>query len=205
MSDELFERLQRQDPASSVPIEPADSPRAIELMEQIMTTPLVNETETTSPPPKPRTRRPLFAALAAVGILAVGGAITATVLAGGDGSEQQSSVSYPLAASDPLTTICLAITDAPPPPDTAVAFGGTVSSIDGDRVTLDVDRWYQNGNADQVVLVAGPDLPSVALDGVEFVVGTRYLVTVVDGTVAICGYSGPATPELEALYQTWYG
>ena len=46
---------------------------------------------------------------------------------------------------------------------------------------------------------------SVALDGVEFVVGRRYLVTVVNGEVQICGVSAPATPELEALYEQWYG
>ena len=45
----------------------------------------------------------------------------------------------------------------------------------------------------------------VALDGVEFTVGTSYLVTAVDGVVQPCGVSAPASPELEALYDEWYG
>jgi DNA-directed RNA polymerase specialized sigma24 family protein len=58
--------------------------------------------------------------------------------------------------------------------------------------------------ADVVTLTAGTDV-SVALDGVEFVDGQRYLVTVLNGEVQICGISAPATPELEALCDQWYG
>jgi hypothetical protein len=118
---------------------------------------------------------------------------------GGGTADAPTAVTYPLTPFDPALSSCIPITDAPPPGTDAVAFGGTVTAIEGDRVVLDVDVWYQNGEADQVELVAGADMPSAALDGVDFVPGTRYLVTVVDGAVGICGYSGPASPELEAL------
>ena len=70
-------------------------------------------------------------------------------------------------------------------------------------MVLDVDRWYAGGDADRVQL-RGAD-QSVALDGVEFVVGEDYLVTAAEGVVQVCGVSGPATPELEQLYDGWYG
>ncbi len=34
-----------------------------------------------------------------------------------------------------------------------------------------------------------------------FRVGERYLVTATDGTVNGCGFSGPATPELERAFE----
>ena len=68
---------------------------------------------------------------------------------------------------------------------------------------LDVDRWYAGGDADQVQLTGTPE--SVALDGVEFVVGEEYFVTAAEGVVQPCGVSGAASPELEQAYDEWYG
>ena len=97
------------------------------------------------------------------------------------------------------------VTDFIPDPS-AQAFAGTVTAVEANTVTLEVDRWY-TGDANQpgvVVLAAGTDVP-VALDGVEFLVGERYLVTTLGGEVLICGISAPASPDLEALYAQWYG
>jgi hypothetical protein len=70
---------------------------------------------------------------------------------------------------------------------------------------MQVDRWYtgEEGQPEVVVLSAGTGIP-VAVDGVEFVAGERYVVTTLQGEVLICGVSGPATPELETLYEQWY-
>ncbi len=38
------------------------------------------------------------------------------------------------------------------------------------------------------------------IGGVEFVPGQQYLITAYDGVVNYCGHSGPATPELQALF-----
>jgi hypothetical protein len=56
------------------------------------------------------------------------------------------------------------------------------------------------------VTIAQPDpQSSVALDGVTFDVGRRYLLTATNGTVNGCGFSGPATADLERSYGEAFG
>jgi hypothetical protein len=56
------------------------------------------------------------------------------------------------------------------------------------------------------VTIAQPDgQTSVALDGVSFEQGKRYLVAATEGTVNGCGFSGPATPELQKSYDEAFG
>ena len=152
-----------------------------------------------------RRRRPwlLVAAAAAVLVAAVVGGLV--FFGGGNAPVQQ---------EDP-TTLALSL----PPSDVAgscivfdvqflaqmpVAFGGTVTAVDPGQVTVDVDRWYRGGDAD-VVTIAVPDQNSVALDGVDFRAGERYLITATDGTVNTCGFSGPATPDLEQAFDEAFG
>ena len=89
--------------------------------------------------------------------------------------------------------------------DMPVAFAGTVTDIAPGSVRLDVDRWYTGGDADEVVLAVPGQQSSAALDGVNFVEGDRFLLSAADGTVNGCGYSGPATAELEGLFDTAFG
>lgn len=84
--------------------------------------------------------------------------------------------------------------------DMPVAFAGTATAVDQDSVTLRVDRWYRGGSADQVVISTPDPNSSVNIDGVAFRAGERYLITATDGTVNYCGFSGPATPELERAF-----
>jgi hypothetical protein len=166
-----------------------------------MTTPVLEPTER-STPPRPRRRwRWLGAAAAAAVLLAAGGLFVANR----DGGSEERAVTYQLPGSDASMQMCLPVTDFVPDAG-AQAFAGTVTAVDAGRVTLDVDRWYTGTGqqADVVTLAAGTDV-SVALDGVEFVPGEPYLVTVLNGEVQICGVSGPASPELAALYDQWYG
>jgi hypothetical protein len=86
-----------------------------------------------------------------------------------------------------------------------VAFSGTVASVDDSGATLDVDHWYKGGEADQVVLEHEGSATQVALDGVSFEKGKRYLVSATDGTVNICGYSGPWTEDLAAQFDQAFG
>ena len=81
-----------------------------------------------------------------------------------------------------------------------VAFSGTVTALGGDAVTLDVDRWYKGGTAEVVTIGLPSEQSSAALDGVDFAEGERFLLTATDGTVNGCGFSGPASTELEAAY-----
>lgn len=204
--DELDERLQRSDPlGAGWSPEPPDGPRARALLEHVMSTPLTEDQ--TGPPGPARSRRRWWlvgAGAAAVIALGVGGLL----LAGGDDEPDESAapaLAFQLPGGDPAMQMCLPVTDFVPDP-AAQAFAGTVTAVDGTTVTLEVDRWYtgEGEQADVVTLTGGTDV-SVALDGVEFVVGERYLVTALNGEVTICGISAPATPELEALYEQWYG
>jgi hypothetical protein len=87
-----------------------------------------------------------------------------------------------------------------------VAFAGTVTAADAAQVTLDVDRWFAGGDAEQVRLAVPDGQTSAALDGVDFRAGERYLVTATDdGTVNGCGYSGPATADFEDAFDRAFG
>jgi len=234
MTDDLERRLQAVDPCPrDVPVEGADTPSAQALMRSIMDTHI--DLESPPSEPRRGQRRVITAALgaAAAAVLLVGGFVlfaddgdsdpvaapttpaptnpaptnpAPTNPATTDSPTVPSEpvvATYSLPGGDPTTQMCLPVADSIIPPN-AVAFGGTVASVDANGVTIDVDHWYTDGDADQVVLKGGTDV-SVALDGVEFVAGDRYLVTVIDDIVSICGVSGPVSPELEQLYTQWYG
>jgi hypothetical protein len=85
-----------------------------------------------------------------------------------------------------------------------VALAGTVTALHPGQVTLDVDRWYRGGSADRVTIAVQVN-NSAALDGVDFREGERYLLTATDGTVNGCGFSGPASAELESAFTEAFG
>ncbi|MBA3287742.1 MAG: hypothetical protein H0U21_06930 [Acidimicrobiia bacterium] len=224
--DELAERLRRTDPLPpDWSPHPPDGPAARSLLEDIVNTPL----EPAGAAPAGSHSRwywlgggAVAAAAAVVGVLVLTAddaaapqvavvvdtataptptdPVTPTTVPAPTGSVP----TYQLAPSDPTISMCLALSEFQPDPS-AVAFGGTVTAIEGDAVRVAVDRWYANGDAPEVELAVEPDMPVVALDGVEFVEDQRYLVSVFDGVVGICGVSGPASPELETFYDQWYG
>lgn len=80
------------------------------------------------------------------------------------------------------------------------AFMATATAVDGESVTLDVDRWYTDGDAQVVNLQATSGMESL-IAGFDFEVGEQYLITATDGIVNFCGYSGSATPELTAVFE----
>lgn len=84
--------------------------------------------------------------------------------------------------------------------DAPIAFEGTATAVEGDEVTLDVDRWFKGGESDEVVLRAPQGLQAL-IGGIEFEEGKQYLISAVDGHVNYCGYSGEVTPELEAGFE----
>jgi hypothetical protein len=79
------------------------------------------------------------------------------------------------------------------------AFAGTATSVEGETVTVTVDRWYTGGDATTVDLQSTAGSPAL-IDGFEFEVGQQYLITAAQGNVNFCGDSGPATPELTAAF-----
>lgn len=218
MDDEqLRSRLHAADPMlDGVPTEPADSPSARSLLEAIV------HTDTTPRPDldrdddrgrvtthEPRRRRWTVAALAtaAAVAIAVAGAAAAGVF---DGSESDVADPGPSVddeptvlelsggETDPMMMSCIAI-DSTIIAQSPVAFRGVVDTIEGDVVTLTVDEWYQGGDAD-VVTISAPLGMEALIGGIAFEPGQAYLVAAENGVVSYCGMSGPATPELQQLY-----
>jgi hypothetical protein len=149
-------------------------------------------------------------ASAAAAVLAVG--IGAAVLAGTAGNDAHP----PAGPAKPPTTLALTVPggvsmsscvpfDVSFLKDMPVALAGTVTAAEPGRVTLDVDHWYKGGDADQVTVAQPDPQSSVALDGVTFESGKRYLLTATNGTVNGCGFSGPASAELEKAYADAFG
>ena len=79
------------------------------------------------------------------------------------------------------------------PGGAADAFAGTVAAITDGMVTLDADAWYAGEPTDQVEVDAPAELMHALIGAVEFEEGERYLVAATDGSVTVCGFSGPAT------------
>lgn len=207
MNDELRERLAAIDPARGVTIDPVTSDRARTLMEAVMSTPLVpadapapSASVTSLPGPRRPARRWSLVAgalgLAAVAVVAV------AVVAGGD-DPAAPPMALTLESVDPTMSMCLPV-DVATIAAAPVAFSGTVTSVADGLVTLEVDRWYAGGDT-AAATIAVPEGFSPALDGVEFIAGTKYFVTALDGQVLGCGLSGPASPELEQLFTEAFG
>lgn len=85
-----------------------------------------------------------------------------------------------------------------------LAFEGTATAVDGDRVRLTVDRWFKGGDAAEVELLAPRGLEAL-IAGFPLAVGEHYLISASDGEVNYCGFSGPATPELRAGFEAAFG
>lgn len=155
-----------------------------------------------------RARRRRWLAAAAVLLVAVVGAGTAALVGGGDrtggpgrAAGRVLALGLPAATS---SASCMAF-DVTILQDMPLAFAGTVRSASDGQVLLDVDRWFAADPAqrryDAVRLTTPGQNTSAALDGVTFDPGERYLVTATDGQVNGCGFSGPATPDLEAAFE----
>jgi hypothetical protein len=166
-----------------------------------------------------RSRRPrlvmLGAAAAAVVLAATAGGFLLRGDDGATGADRGGTADDPAAVAAPTVTdltlgaedtmaMCMAVSDdalSPMP----VAFSGEVTEKGDDEVLIDVDTWYRGGHTDQVRLSA-PDMSMTSLgSSIDFTVGSRYLVTALDGTVSYCGFSGPWTQELADAYAAAFG
>ena len=199
--DELRDRLAAIDPTRDVATEAPTTPSSRERLERIMQTDPTS-TDTASPSADTWRRRTPWLAAAAVLIAVAAGAVVVassgddTPVASGPPLELTLGESNTMASCLPVTAELLA--------DMPVAFAGTTNDVDGETVTLTVDEWYAGGDADTVVLHAQPGLEAL-IDGFAFEKGAEYLVAATDGTVSFCGFSGPATDELRAVYREAFG
>jgi len=187
------------------PMNPAKNPealgdeRAARILQRTMDT--ADDAPLRSPlRPRLALRRRRFAVLAAAAVLVLAAGVgTVLVVADSAGGPGRASTLRLSAGSADTLASCVGF-DVAILREMPVAFAGTVTTITADAVTLDVDRWYKGGEADLVSIDLPDGQSSVALDGVEFTSGSGYLVTATNGVVNGCGFSGEATPELEAAY-----
>ena len=198
--DELFERLARLDRVGSAPMESATGPRAAALMEQIMQT---NITPTAPVPSPARRRRPLMLAIG--GLALTGVAALGFVILRGDDAQAPTTIALAPAPTAPAGARCMQLDASITQPVGTVAFRGTVVSVAGNAVTLDVTKWYANGTADQVVVTTATTDGTVDPElSASFEQGGDYLVSALDGQVMGCGMTAQYSTELDALYLGWF-
>ncbi|MBA3744528.1 hypothetical protein [Sporichthya sp.] len=203
---ELRAMLSALDPMSArVPVESPTSPRARHQLEQIMSQ--GTEITETVTPIRSRKGKTWLAAAAAVAAIAIGTTV-AVGTSGGDSNKNvvaqdpKQVLALKGSGADPMMSMCIMF-DVNQLRTAAVAFGGTVTSVDSEKVTLDVDRWFKGTpKADAVTIAIPPGGDNVALDGVAFVQGDRYLISATDGVLGTCGYSGPASADFEKSFET---
>jgi hypothetical protein len=200
--------------SARVPVEAHTSPRARHQLEQIIMSNTDYDNENLAAgivATTPNTIRPFrsrgktwLAAAAAVAAIVVGTTVAVSSNGGGGG---ESVVAAPTvlalqgSGADPSMQMCMMF-DVKQLSTAGVAFGGTVKSIDADKVTLKVDRWFKGTpKADEVTIAIPPGGDNAALDGVNFVQGDRYLISATDGVLGTCGYSGPASADFEKSFE----
>jgi len=201
MNDQLRKDLSRLDPMhSGVPTEPPTSTSSQHRLERIMSTSTERRAAT-----GPKARRPWMAASAtlAAAALVIVGIVTLT---GNPGQEPGviASPALELSLGDGNAMMSCLPFDVAILADMPVAFEGTATAVEGDQVTLTVDRWYKGGEAAQVSLIGTAGMEAL-IGGITFQTGGHYLITAVDGTVNYCGFSGEATPELRAAFGEAFG
>ena len=209
--DELRALLRGGDPAGS--LSPADPAGLAILLEDIMSADLDvrPDTDEGSRATGTHGRNPLtwLVAAAAVAAIAAGGAFAVSGLSGNDSNapqaDQQSPVTGPDVAGE-ITALGVAAKQgrcAVATPEILaqypVAFQGTVTSIEGDTVTLETTEVLQGEVGETVQVTAAQGLFDAMIGTVNFQVGGDYLVAAYDGQLSQC-YSGSASGELRSSF-----
>lgn len=200
--DDLRAALAAVDPARSADLDPLTSPRARELLERVMTSDLITPTPAASPDAAP-SRRPWLAAAAAA-VLVVGAGATYLATTGDDPAGGEVVLALP--GGDPTIMSCLPVNEGRAALEQmTVALAGTATAVSESEVRLEVSRWYRGGDAGTVVLRNAPEQQQALVGATDFLVGEDYLVSASDGSVSVCGLTGPVSPELQSAYDEAYG
>ena len=165
----------------------------------------------------PRRRGPLTWLLAGVAVAIIAAAAIFLLTRGGDAppapgttgaTETETGTEATvteLSAPDTATGRCMAPT-AEVLADKPVAFDGTVEQVEDGLVTLTATHWYAGEQTDLVTIEAPPEVLGRLLTSVEFEEDERYLVAATEtGAVMICGFSGPYSDGLAAMYDEAFG
>jgi hypothetical protein len=201
--DELRALLRGADPAALLP--PAGPERVARLLEEAMSSDLTNESRETGT----HGRSPLTWMVAAATVIVIAGVGFLGVRSLGDDPDPVPSAQDPTTATQPTVTELTAPGPVAgrcmvPNPELlatqSVAFEGTVQEISDGVVTLVPSHFYTGSVTDLVEVTAPADQMAELIGAVDFQDGGTYLVSATGGEVTVCGFSGPVTPELEALY-----
>jgi hypothetical protein len=206
VTDDLEEQLRRLDPMhSGVPVESPTTPSSRARLETIMNTPLIDQDALHTRSARRKTWT-IVAGVAAAALVAVGAAAIIGNSGGSGGSKIAAGPPLELSLGDSNTTSSCIRFDVALLAEMSPAFAGTATAVEGETVTLTVDHWYAGGDpaTTTVVLHGSSGLPAL-IDGFQFEVGEHYLITAAEGNVNFCGFSGLATPELTAAFESAFG
>jgi len=215
--DRLRALLRGGDPAGS--LAPADPAALSMLLEDIMSADLdVRPAEPLATVPRRRTRVTWLVAAAAVGVIGAGGAVAVAGLTGNDANPPQAgrhtTTHVPKAPDTAPIEGQTTQLNAATPQDKCLrltpqilaqydqAFQGTVTSVQGGTVTFQATDVYQGQVGQTVQLTAPPaSFAKILTSSSTFQVGQSYLVSAYQGSVSMCGYSGPATSDLQQVFK----
>lgn len=198
--EELRTVVQGLDPmAPAVPITAPDHPAAVALMEEIMNIAPAPANHAHTTPPIGRRRR-LRYGLALTAAAAV--AFLAVIAVNRDDRETTTSMTLALPDSNSMAS-CMPF-DVAILADMPIAVRGNVIEVTDTEVVISVVTWYASDGdrPDQIRLTQAAGNTSAALDGTTFSQGGDYFITATNGAVNGCGFSGPASPELETAFDT---
>ncbi|MEW6223649.1 MAG: hypothetical protein AB1627_03375 [Chloroflexota bacterium] len=136
-----------------------------------------------------RSRRPLalFGTLGAAGVLALAIALSSGFGIGSPGPVGTGDTPSTDPGAGGGMASCL-VYDPASLPTFEIVFDGTVTAVDGDQVTFDVNTGWKG--ADGTITLTAPDAnPALTGPLPEFAVGGRYLVTAAGSTINACGYT----------------
>lgn len=198
MNDELRQRLARLNPMpSEVPTEPTTSESSRELLEKIMITSTEERTEKQARP-----RRTLAIGVAAVAALVMAVAGGAALTSGEDSPPLAQAPPLQLdAGGEDIMASCIMFSAEELERVAEIAFEGTVTSVEGDTVSLRVDTWYRGDEAVGEVALNAPQGMEALIGGIPFETGGQYLISAQGGSVNYCGFSGEATSDLRAGFE----
>lgn len=214
--DELLRSLGALDPAAR--LTPATPDRVARLLEDTMRDQTSHHHGTR--PDRATRRNPLLWVAVAAAVVVIAG-ISFAATRGGDDVQppqaQETTSQEPTPTEEPVEPGSTTALVAPESlnakcmmPNVSVlqanslAFDGTVSTIEGDQVTLEPTEWFKGTPTETVTVTAPSEMLQELLVAVDFQVGERYLVTAFEDTVTLCGFSAAYDEELAQLYAEAY-
>ncbi|MFD0483432.1 hypothetical protein ACFQ46_12570 [Kineococcus sp. GCM10028916] len=192
--DELRALLQEVDPARD--LTPLSTHHVRAKAENTMTT---ETPRRRAARPRGRTRILLGAG---VGVVAATVVVLGVVVLGAVGRGDPSVTRLTAAVTDPTASCAVLSPDLLTDQDTA--FAARAVAVSGGEVTLEVTHRYR-GSVSEEVRVEQVGAQSSEDGPAPFAAGTDYLLSADGGRLTGCGLSGPASPELQALYDTAFG